>query len=169
MTSGLLLGELQFNNKIQPICVPRSCADDCTAGANAIISGWGTTAADGTKPSQALQKATVPIVTNTVCQRGFTANNITRRVTLRTVCVGYSDGSVDPCRGDDGGPLSCKTSSNSRYFLSGIKSFVDKCGIPGLYSPYTRYYQWKNIEKSVRPVILSLFQDLVKWSAGSTE
>lgn len=52
------------------------------------------------------------------------------------LCAGNPSGATDTCLGDSGGPLLVQY--GDKYYLAGITSWGFGCGIPGLYSVYTK-------------------------------
>ena len=69
------------------------------AGLCATVTGWGDLQEDG-EPSDTLQRADVPILTNTACAEAYLG-----KTTHNTICAGYEQGRVDSCQGDSGGPI----------------------------------------------------------------
>ena len=141
-------GKVKFTDRIQPICVPRSCSEDCYTGDEAQVTGYGSRGLESEIAEQQLQKATVYMISDSMCQQGLTINNINRPLTDRMVCAGNSRTGEDGCRGDEGGPLTCKPQGSSYQVLTGVKSVVDACGKIGLYSTYTKpcsVYGWLSV------------------------
>nr|AAQ91042.1 LRRGT00086 [Rattus norvegicus] len=86
-----------------------------------------------------LQKAKVPLVSNEECQTRYRKHKITNKV----ICAGYKEGGKDTCKGDSGGPLSCK--HNGVWHLVGITSWGEGCGQkerPGVYTNVAKYVDW---------------------------
>ncbi|XP_017139637.1 trypsin alpha-3 [Drosophila miranda] len=128
-----LVNELTYSRKVKAIGMNhRKIAD----GSFATIAGWGFTTADGAS-SQVLHFARVPIVNQTVCR-----NLLGNRVTERMICAGYiSNGGVDACQMDSGGPLVV------REELIGIVSWGIGCALknkPGVYARIETLSIWLN-------------------------
>ncbi|XP_023031153.1 trypsin I-P1 [Drosophila willistoni] len=104
-----------------------------SSGTSCVVTGWGLLTEGGTASSNTLQLATVPIVSYTQCQIGYTT------VPRSQVCAGYMTGGIDACQGDSGGPLACNDQ------LVGIVSYGYGCaniGFPGVYTNVSYYHSW---------------------------
>ncbi|KAM4837275.1 coagulation factor XI isoform 2-T2 [Thomomys bottae] len=91
------------------------------------------------KIQNTLQKAKVPLVSHEECQTKYQGHKITNKM----ICAGYKDGGKDACKGDSGGPLSCK--HNEVWHLVGITSWGEGCGQkerPGIYTNVIKYVDW---------------------------
>ncbi|XP_039434363.1 trypsin-1-like [Culex pipiens pallens] len=105
------------------------------SGELCTVMGWGRTAS--TSLSKQIQKATVPIVSNKICQDTFLETG--DEFTSRMLCAGYQKGGTDACEGDSGGPLVC------RRMLTGISSWGLGCAEAdyyGVYSDVTPIRAW---------------------------
>ncbi|XP_028280158.1 suppressor of tumorigenicity 14 protein [Parambassis ranga] len=135
---------LQFSNTIQPICLPAP-SHIFPAGMPCWVTGWGALREGGQK-AQVLQKASVKIINDTVC------NVVTEgQVTSRMLCSGFLAGGVDACQGDSGGPLVCFEESG-KWFQAGIVSWGEGCARrnkPGVYSRVTKLRDWIKKETGI--------------------
>jgi len=112
------------------------------AGTSAVVAGWG--AIEYRSPQfvvypDALQQASVPLVTRSVCNAPDSYDFIAEG----QLCAGFIEGGVDGCLGDSGGPLI--TVVNGRPELIGVTSFGRGCAEPhfyGIYTSVSSYLDW---------------------------
>uniref|UniRef100_A0A6Q2YS89 Transmembrane serine protease 15 n=1 Tax=Esox lucius TaxID=8010 RepID=A0A6Q2YS89_ESOLU len=128
-----------FTEYIQPICLPRS-DQQFEAGRKCFIAGWGREAEQGESAvSNVLQQATLPLLSQSECQKLLPEYNITARM----LCAGYPEGGVDSCQGDSGGPLMCEM--DGHWVQVGVVSFGKGCGrplLPGVYAMVSQFTDW---------------------------
>ncbi|XP_067366451.1 suppressor of tumorigenicity 14 protein homolog isoform X1 [Channa argus] len=135
---------LQFTNTIQPICLP-SASHVFPAGTSCWVTGWGAQR-EGGQVSMMLQKASVKIINDTVCDMVTEG-----QVTSRMLCSGFLAGGVDACQGDSGGPLVCFEESG-KWFQVGIVSWGEGCARrnkPGVYTRITKLRDWVKKETGI--------------------
>ncbi|CAG5105809.1 Oidioi.mRNA.OKI2018_I69.chr1.g2473.t1.cds [Oikopleura dioica] len=120
---------LEFNDYVQPICLP-TLSKNVPEKTSCAIAGWGTT--KGTTSRASLNQQTLPIVSNKRCNQylgGVVPDNT-------QMCAGYRQGGVDTCQGDSGGPLMCQ--HNGVWIIDGIVSWGYDCALPRSPGVYTR-------------------------------
>jgi trypsin len=114
-----------YGTGIQPIALT---SVEPSAGALAVVSGWGTLTAGGsTLPSQ-LQAVEVIITSRAACNSAYANYG---GITVNMICAGVTGGGKDACQGDSGGPLVVGNQ------LVGIVSWGLSCALPdypGVYS-----------------------------------
>ncbi len=101
---------------------------------NLSIAGWGTTSSGGDTSLQQLLAVTVPIVSNTVCNKSYSG-----AITSNMFCAGLAKGGKDSCQGDSGGPAMMNGN------LVGVVSWGNGCALRGYYGVYTvvkNYTTW---------------------------
>ncbi|TRY78991.1 hypothetical protein DNTS_005025 [Danionella cerebrum] len=132
---------------IQPICLPAP-SQTFAEGHHCWVTGWGYRSEQDKVLPTVLQKAQVSILSQSDCKRSYGP------VSPRMLCAGVPSGEQDACRGDSGGPLSCRTHSGSRWFLTGIVSWGSGCGrpsLPGVYTRVAKFIDWiqRNIQNEL--------------------
>ncbi|XP_067407694.1 plasma kallikrein isoform X1 [Emydura macquarii macquarii] len=128
---------MNFTDLQQPICLP-SKEEANTVYTNCWVIGWGYTKEQG-QVEDTLQKAPVPLVSNEECKARYKEYGINDK----TICAGYREGGKDACKGDSGGPLSCK--HEEIWYVVGIVSWGEGCARPeqpGVYTKVAEYADW---------------------------
>ncbi|TKS87754.1 Transmembrane protease serine 7 [Collichthys lucidus] len=123
---------------VQPVCLP-SPSHTVTANHHCWVTGWGYLSEEDKVLPSVLQKAEVSLLTQTDCKKSYGP------ISPRMLCAGVPSGEQDACRGDSGGPLSCKAPGGSRWFLIGIVSWGAGCGrpnLPGVYTRVSKFTSW---------------------------
>ncbi|XP_071107071.1 chymotrypsinogen 2-like [Haliotis cracherodii] len=128
---------------ISPLCLPDATVEVET-GKECLVAGWGLTGKAGPPGSNVpyvLRQGMVPLISAPDCRTfpGFGA------ITPNMMCAGYTEGGVDTCFGDSGGPLQCQVGHN--WYLAGVTShgFNGTCAEPekpGIYTNLLRYTDW---------------------------
>ncbi|KOB69947.1 Uncharacterized protein OBRU01_08515 [Operophtera brumata] len=104
-------------------------------GAEAIVSGFGTTSYEG-PTSSVLLAARVQIVNQDLCLRAYLRM---ATITPEMICAGATNPARDACQGDSGGPLV------TNNHLVGIVSWGEGCAnseYPGVYTRVSEYSDW---------------------------
>ncbi|XP_043412566.1 transmembrane protease serine 11D [Prionailurus bengalensis] len=130
---------IAFTKDIHRVCLPEA-AQNIPPGSTAYVTGWGSQEYAGNTVSD-LQQARVRIISNDACNAPTSYNGA---VLSGMLCAGLPQGGVDACRGDSGGPL-VQEDSRRLWFLVGIVSWGDQCGLPdkpGVYTRVTAYRAW---------------------------
>ena len=131
----------QLNDLVETICLPDE--GELQLESKCAVAGWGFRPANVHHTSTPLRSQRVPVVSRQVCNG---ANAYGGLVKDNMICAGYERGGEDNCYGDGGGPLMCQNSVG-KWFVGGINSWGQGCGLPGKYSVYTyteRYRDWIN-------------------------
>ena len=114
-----------YGTAVQPISLT---SVEPSAGALAVVSGWGTlSSGSSTLPSQ-LQAVEVEITSPASCNSAYAQYG---GITVNMICAGVTGGGKDACQGDSGGPLVVGDK------LVGIVSWGVGCAearYPGVYS-----------------------------------
>ncbi|XP_030638324.1 serine protease hepsin [Chanos chanos] len=137
-----LTSPLQFNDYIQPVCLP-TYGQRLIDGQMGTVTGWGNTEYYGTL-ANVLQEASVPVISDAVCNAPDYYDN---QITTSMFCAGYEKGGTDACQGDSGGPFVAADclSKTSRYRLLGVVSWGTGCAMakkPGVYTKVSRFLPW---------------------------
>ncbi|XP_034627936.1 plasma kallikrein [Trachemys scripta elegans] len=128
---------MNFTNLQSPICLP-SKEETNTIYTNCQVIGWGYTK-EQDQVQDILQKATIPLISNEECQTRYQQD----RITDKMLCAGYREGGKDACKGDSGGPLSCK--HEEIWYVVGITSWGEGCARPeqpGVFTKVAEYADW---------------------------
>jgi secreted trypsin-like serine protease len=102
------------------------------------IAGWGANREGGSQQRYML-KATVPFVTDTVCNSRSNYNGGV--IAAEELCAGYAAGGTDTCQGDSGGPMFRRDAANA-WIQVGVVSWGDGCARPnkpGVYSEVSTF------------------------------
>ncbi len=105
----------------------------------AVVIGWGLTDPRAKAAVEELQEASLPIIDNDRCNASLSENlRPEGPIDDRRLCAGQSEGGIDSCNGDSGGPLLVQGSGNG-WVQVGIVSYGERdCGKPNSYGVYTR-------------------------------
>jgi len=103
-------------------------------GTKACVTGWGATV-EGSPGSIDLLGVTLPIVSNTVCNRPESYNG---EIKASMLCAGERAGGVDSCQGDSGGPLWTTVGEGGVPTLTGVVSWGEGCARGLKYGVYAR-------------------------------
>lgn len=121
---------LQFNDNVQPACLPSADYAPELTGKTCVVSGWGTLQSGANSLPTMLQWVDVPLVTNAQCSNSYGG------ITTSMICAGLPEGGKDSCQGDSGGPLVCE--ENGQAVLTGVVSFGIGCALPDYPGVYAR-------------------------------
>nr|WP_209441762.1 serine protease [Streptomyces roseus] len=122
----------------KPINLPTLKIADTKAFDNGTftVAGWGATR-EGGGQQRYLMKATVPFVSDAVCQSAYGSD----LVPGEEICAGLPQGGVDTCQGDSGGPM-FRRDDNNAWIQVGIVSWGEGCArpnFPGVYSEVSTF------------------------------
>ncbi|CAA9998571.1 unnamed protein product [Nesidiocoris tenuis] len=131
-----------FRENILPICLPKRGMT--FSGRMGLVAGWGKTDTSyGKTGTNVLRKAMVPILSDEECLDWHRHKNIRVELHKEMFCAGHSDGHMDACLGDSGGPLIVLESG--KWTLAGITSAGFGCAVdhqPGIYHKVQMTTDW---------------------------
>ncbi|PAV88418.1 hypothetical protein WR25_05999 isoform A [Diploscapter pachys] len=128
---------IEISNRTSTICLPKFNVPD-----RQIC--WGALGEEGSV-SPNLREIHVPIMPIFECNND--QHYAGRIHLLSMICAGYSQGKVDSCHGDSGGPLMCGI--DGRWEVHGIVSWGVGCGrrgFPGVYASVNAAKPWIELE-----------------------
>ncbi|XP_038104066.1 transmembrane protease serine 9-like [Culex quinquefasciatus] len=138
---------VEFEDNIQPICLPVTESLKEQTHSEYIVAGWGRTTWDEDYPN-ILQKASVQVTNRSECEdKSDDRFYIGRDV----ICVG-SNGTANMCEWEDGAPLGYPTRYNEsgvRFVQYGITSIFGCETLPSIITYVPRYMDW--ILANLRP------------------
>lgn len=127
-----------INDKVQVICLPKR--GDLQSDSTCVVAGWGSTP-NFHHLSAPLRSQSVPVVSCEHCNRASSYGGLVKE---GMICAGFEQAGRDKCYGDGGGPLMCQNIRGG-WFVGGINSWGQGCGLPGKYGVYTfteKYRDW---------------------------
>lgn len=133
LTADIALLHLSTPTDITPVSLGAQATTQPLNGQTAAIIGWGVTST-GTA-ADTLQEAQVPLVDQGSCRRFYSSYGVT--INSSVLCAGDTNGSVDACVGDSGGPLLIWQAEAQRWQQIGIISWGTDCSTAGAYGVYT--------------------------------
>ncbi|XP_076322007.1 serine protease 42-like [Tachypleus tridentatus] len=134
---------VKFQRNILPICIPSG--NNTYVGQNATITGWGRLYEDGPLPD-IIQNVDVTVITNRECMDMYRKAGYIEHIPDIFICAGLSEGGLDSCEGDSGGPMVIQE-ENGQWILAGIISWGIGCALPnqpGVYTRITKFSDWIN-------------------------
>uniref|UniRef100_A0A336K7N4 Acrosin n=1 Tax=Culicoides sonorensis TaxID=179676 RepID=A0A336K7N4_CULSO len=133
-----------FNTHVRPICLPDP-NESIPAGTICSVTGWGIQRAEDLKSlSSVLRVAAVPIMDTEMCRSNSINGGRSQKILDSMLCAGTTDGGMDACAGDSGGPLACEY--NNKFYLTGLVSWGDGCAKKNRPGVYTRVESFINKE-----------------------
>ncbi|KAH8394506.1 hypothetical protein KR215_001932 [Drosophila sulfurigaster] len=130
--------QVELNEYIIPVCLPLvSTRAAINTNDKLTVSGWGRTLL--ARQSNIKQRIDLPVADQDYCKTKFATKRIS--VISSQLCVG-GEYIRDSCDGDSGGPLMRYTGA---WYLEGVVSFGNRCGLegwPGVYTRVTDYIDW---------------------------
>ncbi|XP_077334560.1 transmembrane protease serine 11C-like [Lithobates pipiens] len=126
-----------LQQNIRTVCLPKA-SDIFPDDSSCYVTGWGALEYGG-PVSPILRQLEVKIISLDMCASPQMYGSLIKPSML---CAGYMDGGKDACQRDDGGPL--VSMQNTKWFLIGIVSTGDDCGLPNKPGIYTRVTYLRN-------------------------
>ncbi|XP_042902072.1 limulus clotting factor C [Parasteatoda tepidariorum] len=137
---------VQLNSRVQPVCLPteQTTRENLVEGKKGVVTGWGMN--ENSTYSETLQQAVLPVVSQSVCEKGYEDSDLPLTVTENMYCAGFARGRSDACSGDSGGPMvfTDDSSRERKWVLEGIVSWGSPqgCGNPNQYGGFTTVSQF---------------------------
>ncbi|CAH2064656.1 unnamed protein product, partial [Iphiclides podalirius] len=141
-----LAADVDFEGSIRPACLWPS--PDFGGHERALATGWGATHSDNKKPSKELQKVSLTLLENDLCDQLLqnAKNRLWTGFVPSQMCAGELRGGKDTCQGDSGSPLQVSSSDNQCvFYVMGVTSFGRECaqsGQPAIYTRVSSYLDW---------------------------
>ncbi|CAB1330181.1 unnamed protein product [Coregonus sp. 'balchen'] len=118
-----LSSPLEYTDFVQPVCTVEDEMEEFNLNLNqCFISG---------KPMDTLQEAEVELIEQNICNR-----------------IDWYNGYI---KNDSGGPLQCFSEDQEKFYIVGVTSFGDACGLPkrpGVYARASKYSAWLKTTQS---------------------
>jgi secreted trypsin-like serine protease len=132
---------LAFTDFIRPICLDDPGQRVDNGFTEGMFAGYGKLSYNNRPTTDDQYKVNVRIGTPQECQNAYSAQGV--QLMDSQICAGTNTvPSVDPCVGDNGGPLIVKTGPNS-YKQVGVASFGLACsGPPAVFTRVSSYRAW---------------------------
>merc|ERR1712004_394879 len=130
--------DIEFNDGVQPICLPPADQEYGEERTMFLASGWGSL---GNGYASHLMQVGLPYISVSTCQKMLGRWSIHEAV----ICAGYAAGGKDSCQGDSGGPLA--TVVDEKWTLAGVVSWGYGCAQrnkPGVYTHVAKYLDFIN-------------------------
>ncbi|XP_023565507.1 vitamin K-dependent protein C isoform X6 [Octodon degus] len=134
-----------LSKTIVPICLPDSGLAErelTQAGQETVVTGWGFQSErkgdPRRNPTSVLSSIRIPVAPRDECIQVM--QNV---VSENMLCAGILGDTRDACDGDSGGPM--VASFQGTWFLVGLVSWGEGCGLPtnyGVYTKVSRYLDW---------------------------
>ncbi|XP_005397669.1 PREDICTED: vitamin K-dependent protein C isoform X2 [Chinchilla lanigera] len=134
-----------LSKTIVPICLPDSGLAErelTQAGQETVVTGWGYQSERKGDPRRSLTSVLnsirIPVAPHNECIQVM--KNV---ISENMLCAGILGDTRDACDGDSGGPM--VASFQGTWFLVGLVSWGEGCGLPNNYGVYTkvsRYLDW---------------------------
>ena len=142
---------LVWSDRVQPVCLPPAGADSGPPeDGHGQVAGWGYLAewrdggGAGSRPADALQWVSVPLLSRQTCQRWYAAAGRPIKVRRGKLCAGYREGGRDSCRADSGAALTVHTAGGGAHAVGLVSAGIGcgRPGLPGLYTDVAHYTKW---------------------------
>ncbi|XP_043919152.1 mannan-binding lectin serine protease 2 [Protopterus annectens] len=135
--------KVPISANVKPICLPgndvRYNVESKTLG---TVSGFGKTK-QTSLAAEYLQFVEVEVIDHKQCKDVYDKLFPgLEQVTENMLCAGTEEGGKDACTGDSGGPYVFYDEKTHKWFIGGIVSWGEKCGVKDKYGVYTKVYNY---------------------------
>ncbi|XP_037951152.1 serine protease 7 [Teleopsis dalmanni] len=142
-----LNADVTYTDFIKPVCLPLTESRlPINVDELLVVAGWGRTLL--ARQSNVKMQLLIPVNDHDSCVRKFSSRRI--NIIETQLCAG-GEFAKDSCDGDSGGPL-MRRGFKKRWYLEGIVSFGNRCGLegwPGVYTRVADYIDW--IQSNLKP------------------
>jgi len=124
-----LKAPLDYNDVVQPICLPDKGTTYDESMRQCMLTGWGLT--KGPQDRTKLQQVDGPIVSKSACRKVWGRE-------IKDVHLCFGTGLKGGCQGDSGGPLVCRGDAG-KWIQTGVVSWGNRqCKVAGSPTIFTR-------------------------------
>ncbi|XP_047437846.1 transmembrane protease serine 11D [Mugil cephalus] len=142
VTLVLLGSPFDFTDHVRAVCAPHNVTHELALNfSHCFVTGWGSSYFRGPLLNS-LQETEVELIDRRTCNLISWYGGL---ITDNMICAGLESGGNDACQGDSGGPLQCYSDNEERFYVVGVTSSGEGCGLPrrpGVYAQTSSFSGW---------------------------